>query len=47
MIDLRRALELGVTVVLDDIPADEFCAMLIYFDECKTLERELASRASQ
>jgi hypothetical protein len=39
-LDLRVALKLGVRVSLDDIHADEFCAMSILEDEREKLDRE-------
>ena len=39
-LDLRAALKLGIHLGLDDIRADEFCAMLILEDERDRPERE-------
>lgn len=38
-VDLRAALKFGVHVSLDDIRADELCAMLILEDEREKLDR--------
>ena len=37
---MRAALNLGIHVGLDEIPADEFYAMLILDDERDALDRE-------
>ena len=39
-LDLMGAMKLGVHVGLDEIRADEFCAMLIIAEERDLLERE-------
>jgi hypothetical protein len=39
-LDLRAALKLGVSMGLDEIRADEFCAMLILEEERDRLDRE-------
>ena len=39
-LDLMGALKLGVHIGLDEIRADEFCAMLIIAEERDLLERE-------
>ena len=39
-LDLMGALKLGVHICLDEIRADEFCAMLIIAQERDLLERE-------
>ena len=39
-LDLMGALKLGVHIALDEIRADEFCAMLIIAEERDLLERE-------
>jgi hypothetical protein len=39
-LDLRAALNLGIHIGLDDIPANEFYALLILEDERDRLERE-------
>jgi hypothetical protein len=39
-LELRAALNLGIHVGLDDIPANEFYTMLILEDERDQLERE-------
>jgi hypothetical protein len=39
-LDLRAALKMGVRISLDEIPADEFSAMLIIMEEQDALERE-------
>ena len=42
-LDLMGALKLGVHIDLDEIRADEFCAMLIIAEERDLLEREKTS----
>ena len=39
-LDLRAALNLGITLGLDDVRADEFYTMLILDDERDLLDRE-------
>ncbi len=39
-LDLRAALKLGIRISLDEIRADEFCALLILEDERDRLESE-------
>jgi hypothetical protein len=39
-LDLRAALNVGIHITLDDIPANEFYTMLILDDERDQLERE-------
>jgi len=39
-LELRAALNLGIHITLDDIPANEFYTMLILDDERDQLERE-------
>jgi hypothetical protein len=43
-LDLRAALNLGIHVGLDEVPANEFYAMLILDDERDQLDRERANR---
>jgi hypothetical protein len=42
-LDMRAALNLGIHIGLDYIPADEFYTMLILDDERSQLERERAN----
>jgi len=37
-VDLRAALKLGARIDMDEIPADEFAAMLVLEDEQKLLQ---------
>jgi hypothetical protein len=39
-LDLRTALKLGVRIGLDEIRADEFCALAVLEEERDALERE-------
>jgi hypothetical protein len=46
-IDMRAALNLGVHIGLDEIPANEFYAMLILDEERDQLDRERANNHGQ
>jgi len=46
-IDLRAAMQLGVSIGLDEIGADEFCAMLILEEERELLDRERSPHGKQ